>query len=298
MAALALVALTLGRATPAVSDPAASSDMPRPGGSVSWAPTGRQVLGRPVVYTGSVGGAFVAWMDPKLTRVAVVPGTTDPLASPWGGQVVADQQPFLVASFNGGFKWGDFIGGVIAFGASYRSPVAGVASLIAYDDGSFTVGAWGRDVDPAKRVVALRQNLGLLVDGATPTAAASNPGAWGASVVGIATARGAVGVAANGGLVWAGGRLSPLDLARALVAAGAVRAMELDINPDWVNFNTYGVGADGVTHGTGVYGTTVADRYLHPDGRDFVAVLVRGTVVTGASAKLGLGTLSTSVAVR
>ena len=87
--------------------------------------------------------------------------------------------------------------------------------------------------------------------------------------------------------MWAGGRLSPQDLANALVAAGAVRGMQLDINPDWVNFNTYDVGADGVAHGNGVFGATGADRYLRPDGRDFIAVLVRGTVAKGATAKLG-----------
>ena len=63
---------------------------------MSWAPAGRQVLGRPVLYTGSANGAFVAWMDPELTRPVVVPGTGDPLGSPWGGQVAPDQRPFLV----------------------------------------------------------------------------------------------------------------------------------------------------------------------------------------------------------
>ena len=110
---------------------------------MGWSPTGRQALGRPVLFTGSANGAFVAWMDPQLTKLAVVPGTGDPLGSPWGGQVSPSQQPFLVSSFNGGFKWGDFDGGVIAFGASYRSPVAGQASLIAYDDGTYNVGASG-----------------------------------------------------------------------------------------------------------------------------------------------------------
>jgi hypothetical protein len=294
--AIALVVLTLGTTAPApAADPAPP---PGPGGSVAWSATGRQALGRPVLYTGSANGAFVAWMDPQLSRPVVVPGTGDPLGSPWGGQVAPDQQPFLVSAFNGGFKWGDFDGGVIAFGASYRSPVGGEASLIVYDDGTFTVGAWGRDNDPNKHVVALRQNLGMLVDGGAPTAAASNPGSWGASVAGVATARGAVGVDANGALLWAGGRVSPLDLANALVAAGAVRGMELDINPDWVNFNSYDVGADNVAHGNGLYGATGADRYLHPDGRDFIAVFIRGTVVTGATAKLGTGTLATSVKVR
>jgi hypothetical protein len=269
-----------------------------PGGSIAWQPVGRQVLGRPVLYTGNSGNAFVAWMDPELVRPAVVPGTGDPLASPWGGQVEASQRPFLVAAFNGGFKFGDFTGAVTAFGNTFRTPVAGQGSLIVYDDGSYTVGAWGRDNDPNKKVVALRQNLGMLVDGGAPTPAAASPGNWGASVAGVATMRGGVGVDANGALVWAGGRLSPQDLANALVAAGAVRAMELDINPDWVNFNSYDVGTDGVAHGNGIFGATGADRYLHPDGRDFIAVFVRGTVAKGATSKLGAGPLQASVRVK
>ena len=138
----------------------------------------------------------------------------------------------------------------------------------------------------------------MLVDGGAPTPAASNPGAWGASVAGVATARGGVGVDANGGLVWAGGRVSPLDLANALIAAGAVRGMQLDINPDWVGFNSYDVGPDNVAHGNGLYGATGANRYLSPDSRDFVAVFIRGTVSTGASAKLGAGALQTQVKVQ
>ncbi len=276
----------------------AAAAAPAPGGSVAWQPAGRQVLGRNVLYTGNSGGAFVAWMDPELVRPAVVPGTGDPLGSPWGGQVDPGQRPFLVASFNGGFKFGDFTGAVTAFGNSYRAPVDGQGSFIVYDDGSYTVGAWGRDNDPNKQVVALRQNLGMLVDGGAPTAAAGSPGNWGASVAGVATMRGGVGVDANGALVWAGGRLSPQDLANALVAAGAVRGMQLDINPDWVGFNSYDVGADGVAHGNGLFGATGADRYLRPDGRDFIAVFVRGTVAKGATAKLGAAPLQASVKVK
>ncbi|MFI5053260.1 MAG: hypothetical protein ACHQDE_02770, partial [Acidimicrobiia bacterium] len=91
---------------------------------------------------------------------------------------------------------------------------------------------------------------------------------------------------------------SPLDLAKALVGAGAVRGMELDINPDWVNFNSYDVGSDNVAHGNGLFGATGADRYLHPDGRDFIAVFVRGTVVPGATAKLGAAPLDGTLRVR
>jgi len=282
--------------TPAPGPPPAPAI---PGGTVAWNATGRQVLGRSVLYTGSSGNAFVAWMDPQLVRPAVVPGSSDPGGPwPWGGEIAPDSRPFLVAGFNGGFKWSDAMGAIIAFGKTFRAPVNGQASLVVYDDGSFTVGQWGRDVDAAKKVVAVRQNLGMLVDAGAPTPAASTPGVWGGSVAGVATMRSAAGVDANGALVWAGGRLTPLDLANALVASGAVRGMELDINPDWVNFNSYNVGADNVAHGSGLFGATGADRYLHPNGRDFIAVFVRGTVVPGATKKLGTARLSAEVRLR
>ncbi len=151
---------------------------------------------------------------------------------------------------------------------------------------------WGRDNDPNKQVVAVRQNLDLLVDGARPTGGVGNVAAWGGSVAGPATMRSAVGVDASGALLWAGGRLTPADLANALVAAGAVRAMELDINPDWVHFNSYDVAPDGTATGNGLFGATGANRFLTPDPRDFIAVMLRGTVAPGASAKLGQGPVS------
>lgn len=266
-----------------------------PGGTVAWQAAGRSVLGRPLLFLSSAFGAQLAWMPPGLVRGYVVPGTGDPMVSVWGGQVAPEARPFLVAGFNGGFKTPDFAGGILAFGQQLRSQVAGVASFVVYDDGTITVGEWGRQIDTARKIVAVRQNLGMLVDGGQPTAATANPGNWGGSVAGVATPRSGVGVDANGGLVWAGGRLSPNDLARALVAGGAVRGMQLDINPDWVNFNLYAPGADNVVHGQPVYGATSADRYLTPNSRDFIVIAIRGTIVPGGTAKLGQATLAAEV---
>jgi hypothetical protein len=266
---------------------------------VGWAPVGRAVLGRPVLYTGSSGGAFVAWMDPQLVRPVVVVGTADP-GGPWGwgGQVAPESRSFLVAGFNGGFQFQDFAGGVLSFGRGFRDLAPGVASLIVYDDGSYTVGQWGRDADPTKSVAAVRQNLSLLVDNGAPTPESGSVGAWGGSVAGPATMRSAVGVDRNGALLWAGGRLTPADLANALVAAGALRAMQMDINPDWVNFNQYDVGADGSVVGNGVFGATGPNRYLAPSPRDFVAVVVRGTVAVGGSGAAGAPPLSGAVTLK
>ena len=96
-------------------------------------------------------------------------------------------------------------------------------------------------------VVAVRQNLILLVDHGVAASSAGIPSDWGAVLGGGSyTWRSGVGVTVGGDLVYVGGpSLDPASLARLLIAAGAVRAMELDINPEWVSFATF-VHAGGV----------------------------------------------------
>ena len=82
----------------------------------------------------------------------------------------------------------------------------------------------------------------------------------------------------NGALIYAGGpALSVLALARTLQAAGAVRAMEMDINTDWVSAFTY-VPEDPPTRRRPPIGVKLldnmshgGDQYLQPDERDFFA---------------------------
>ena len=65
------------------------------------------------------------------------------------------------------------------------------------------------------------------------------------------------------------------SLAEILIRAGAVRAMELDINSYWVSFIDYGQpGAHAPTNLLPDM-TRSAFRYLEPDDRDFFAVLTR-----------------------
>lgn len=268
---------------------AAPAGVKAPGGSVAWRPEGRQVLGRPVVYRGSTGGVEVAWLDPSVLRPVFVPGTGDG-GGPWswGGQVAPEARGQLVAAFNGGFKMGDIAGGWYHDGRMLKSLVPGEASLVIYKDGHATVGQWGRDVDLTPDVVSVRQNLGLLVDNGAPTPAAGSPGAWGGSVAGVATARSGVGVDANGALVLAQARVSPQGLADALSAAGAVRAMQLDINPDWTTMVVYDQNADGSVSGRKVMGSGgPGGLYLAPYGRDFFAVLIKPAVAPGGTAAIG-----------
>lgn len=296
------VADTAGTLT--VEPPAGSATpappVPTPGGTVLWAPIGRAVLGRPSVFQALSGPVGLAWMDPSLLHPVLVAGTGDPPGSPgpWGGQVAPESRPLLAAAFNSGFKTSDIRGGWVGWGANWRAPIDGDASLVVYSDGRATVGEWGRDVSMTPDVAFVRQNLSLLVDGGSPVPSSADSSAWGASISGPAAWRSAVGVDASGALIFAsGGSIPPAALADALVAAGAQRGMELDINPQWVSFHTYDVGADGAVTGTRVYGTSARpdDRYLQPDERDFFALLVRGLVDPAATGPIGLAPLRETV---
>jgi hypothetical protein len=228
-------------------------------GEGRWYPAGRLVDGMPAVYETTVlppGGtrrAGLAWMDARLLSARLYSGSLSPGGGPYKytAPVAQDQAKSLVAAFNGGFKMADAHGGYYTEGHLVDKLVAGDASLVIYADGSMTVGAWGTDVTWSADVVAVRQNLVPLVTDGEPTALAFESWkAWGntcgahscaASVPGIAHQwRSGLGVTANGALVYAvGPALDPLQLAELLVRAGAIRAMELDINPNWPVFASY-----------------------------------------------------------
>jgi hypothetical protein len=99
---------------------------------------------------------------------------------------------------------------------------------------------------------------------------------WGETVGGsTSVARSGFGISASGRLVWAAGeRLVPAELASALIAAGAVRAIELDINPDWVAGYLYPHRPAGPSPVPVVPGQRgVAGMFLEPCSRDFLAVV-------------------------
>jgi hypothetical protein len=138
----------------------------------------------------------------------------------------------------------------------------------------------------SSKVVAARQNLDLLVDGGKPVPGlnATDTSKWGFTLGNqIFVWRSGVGVTADGALVYVGGPgLNITTLANLLVRAGAVRAMELDINTDWVNFATYSptapLGVASPNNGTDLLSSMAAtpQRYFEPWwGRDFFTMSAR-----------------------
>ena len=119
-----------------------------------------------------------------------------------------------------------------------------------------------------------RQNLPLLVNAGRPTPLSANNALWGLTLGGVpAVWRTALGVDAKGNLIYlAAPAQTSSSLAAIFVQLHAVRAMELDINPEWPIFVSYG--------GPGAAGASldvpnpnqVASRFLYSSTKDFFAV--------------------------
>jgi hypothetical protein len=195
-----------------------------------------------------------------------------------GSAVSGAERGRLLAAFNGGFKLSAGAGGYEQEGHVAAALRRGETSLVIDRSGRARIGIWGRGVPtPGEAVYSVRQNLPPLVLGGKPTAGAYDWGLWGATLGGGEfVARSALGQDAAGRLVYAASMsASPADLADAMARAGVRIAMELDINPEWVQL-------DVARHPGGSMRAAIrgqnrpADQFLLGWARDFVAVLAPG----------------------
>jgi hypothetical protein len=192
------------------------------------------------------------------------------------------QRPHVAAVFNAGFKMKDTQGGWYRDGHAALSLVDGLASAVIYGNGRAVIGSWGHDVHMSPDVVAVRQNLHLIVQGGHPVPglATNNRGLFGTGKNQFQyTWRSGLGTNRAGDLIYvAGNRLNLHTLASAMAQAGAVTAMELDMHPHMVAFN-YFLAPKDVARGKGrnlLAGMHAPpERYLVPDQRDFFYVTVR-----------------------
>ena len=157
-----------------------------------------------------------------------------------GSAVTGAERRQLLAAFNGGFKLSAGAGGYMQEGHVISSLRPGLASLVIDRSGRARIGVWGRGLPaPGEAVYSVRQNLQPLVLNGRPTAGSAAWGLWGATLGGGAdVARSAIGQDAAGDLMYAASMSAvPSDLAGVLAGHGARIAMELDINPEWVQLD-------------------------------------------------------------
>ena len=192
-----------------------------------------------------------------------------------GPKITGTSRTRLLAAFNGGFLLKSLAGGYEQEGQVARPLRAGLASLVIDKSGRARVGVWGSGVPaPGEDVYSVRQNLWLLVSGGQPTKQSARWWRWGGTIGNQEyVARSALGENAAGDLMYAAGMsTTPADLASALAGAGATAAMELDINPEWVQLDV--AGRPGGPLRAAIPGQhRPAGQYLSGWTRDFIAVL-------------------------
>jgi Phosphodiester glycosidase len=220
----------------------------------------------------------IAWMSHK-DRFVLHPGYQEPgKTQNWTqpDQISATSNTNLLATFNSGFKLKDANGGYYDNGVTAGKLVKGAASFVIYKDGHASVGTWGGDTQMTSDVAFVRQNLRPLISGGVVASDLNSrvESNWGATVGGdLAVWRSGIGVTANADLVYVmGDALSVSTLADLLSRAGAINAMQLDINRAWISFMSYhNVGGTMVPKKMGTF-QRPANRYLQSTSRDFIAV--------------------------
>jgi hypothetical protein len=256
-------------------------------GEGAWSGTGPLVHGRPPVLVTEFRTeldyprivAYAAWFDHTRTSLSFYPGRYEPPRAPVRGpmQVPSGERWRLLATFNGGFIYNDGHNGSSINGLMYEPLQRGLATMIAYSDGRVDVKTWTGGQTAGRQIAFARQSLPLIVDHGRLNPALNDSSRWGFTLGNaVRVWRTGAGVDRRGNLIYAAADAQTVvTLARILQRAGAVRAMQLDINPEWPTLITY-------THHRGLDPVKVvpnyqqpATRYLVPDDRDFFAVYRR-----------------------
>jgi hypothetical protein len=250
------------------------------------------VQGQPAIYAtdirpSGIYSSYVAGivsMNQNLLRFELRPGAEDPGPGAWGSAanyIPAGTRTGLLATFNSGFKIASSGGGFYLNGGTAGTLTPGVASVVYYSDGQIAIGNWDQTISMRPGVVGVRQNLHLIVqNGQVPASVDYNvETSWGATLGGgYYVWRSGIGITSDNRVIFVyGPALDVRELADLLQRAGAVTAMELDINPEWTNFMYYlpYQGASPTPVNLLPDQQEPADRYYSPNSRDFTAVFAR-----------------------
>ena len=255
---------------------------------------------QPVVYSGDLPAvrltyvrpddqhtsylAALMWLDPKLLTATLHPGVQDP-GGTWRvpSSISPQERAKVAAAFPGGFRLTGSTGsrgGWYTEGRDVTPLRDGAASLVIYKNGSVRIGQWGRDVNASPYVESVRQNLDLLIDHGRldPSCSDNNSPKWGWTLGNAAfVPRTAIGQRADGSLVFVNSpATSVCSIGHLLQAAGVVRGMELDINPEWsIGFYYTHEGGQVVGHPTRLDQGKGGDWYFSTQSRDFLSFSLR-----------------------
>jgi hypothetical protein len=227
--------------------------------------------------------AYAAWIRTSTTDLALYPGYKGPGPSTFNRgpeEVPPVGRGRLLATFNSGFYEADSAAGFYANKTLYYPMVNGLATVVRYTNGTVNITKWTGGPRPGPTVLMARQNLTLLVNNYRQTGQSLNNQLWGSTLGGVpAVWRSALGLDNQGNLIYvAAPDQTSTSLAQIMVQLHVVRAMQLDINPEWPIFVTY---ANRGAVGASLYVANpnqIADRFLYTSTKDFFAVYIRQRV--------------------
>ncbi len=222
----------------------------------------------------------LAWFNQGRTEVGLYPGYKNPVSG--GRNVGPTEVPLtgrrnLVATFNSGFYEKDDSAGFYAHGTLYHAMVDGKATMVEHTDGTVDIIRWTGGARPGANIIVARQNLGMLVTGSRVSPYAGILSDWGLTWKGAyAVWRSALGIDKHGNLIYAAGpNQSVSSIATALIHAGAVRAMQLDINPYWPILVTFGAPGAHLPTLVTPNPNQIPGRFLSASEKDFFTVSLR-----------------------
>jgi len=259
---------------------------PLPGEGV-WKASGPPIAGRPPVLVTTFRTerdyprivAYVAWFDHRRTALAYYPGRYEPPSATLRGpmEVPYGERWRLLATFNSGFIYSDGLNGDALDGHVNEPFRGGLATVVAYRNGRVNIVEWHGGPSPGRGIAFARQSLPLIIDHGRLSPALNDSTQWGYTLGNaVRVWRTGIGIDGRGNLIYVAADYQTVTtLAEILKRAGAVRAMQLDINPEWPTLNTY-------RHRHGLRPRMFVPnyqqaptRYLVPDDRDFFAVYRR-----------------------
>jgi hypothetical protein len=224
--------------------------------------------------------AGVAWIASSRTRLSYVPGLAEPpppLSHRGPAEVPEAQRRRVVATFNGGFPLETSNSGLIYRGKVVETMVNGIATVVEYRDGRVDIVRWHQGPGSPPDVWFAKQNLPPIIDEGRLNPHLSDGPEWGETVNNaVRVWRSGLGIDSHGNLLYAAADYQTVEsLAKILQRAGAVRALELDINEDWTSFISYRHPGAGEPSNLLPEMLRPPERYLTPDERDFFAVYLR-----------------------
>ncbi|MFH0825346.1 MAG: hypothetical protein V2B18_21555 [Pseudomonadota bacterium] len=234
--------------------------------------TPRDQFGNPIMYRTfyrpsiEFPNAIVYMMvvDMSKTTMRYYVGSQEPAASLASSKVESSLESQLIAITNAMWMQRHSAGaGAIFRGKAVYPMVNGMATLIVYEDGSVDIRDWSPDI-PVRMVRDARQLRHLIVNDGMVVKQIKKKGKISDSEIGLGfllggggkdvdgkkawyvAHRSAFGIRSDGNLVFAiGHHIGTQDMAKALVLAGAQRAIHADANPANIVGNLYIRDAEG-----------------------------------------------------